>query len=138
LKLNGTAGLYNATIIVTAKANPANTPREALVTVSSSGLESKVISITQEAGTVVTSDAEVNNDNIMIYPNPFTDKVRVTLSNATPNAYIGIYNLNGIQLYNYEVKDGFVEFDMTKYPSGLYFVRIKTPNEVVAKRVVKY
>jgi len=138
LTLNGTAGLYNVTIIATAKANPVNTPREALVTVSSSGVDSKVISITQEAGTVVTGDVEVNDDNIKIYPNPFTDKVRVTLSNTTPNAYIGIYNLNGIQLYNYEVKDGFVEFDMTKYPSGLYFVRIKTPNEVVAKRVVKY
>jgi len=78
------------------------------------------------------------NDNkkdlISITPNPVFNKLFINVPLDFESSEIMVYNVNGqVILKNTLVK----ELDVSNFSSGLYFLKIKTPEGIISKKFVK-
>jgi hypothetical protein len=72
-----------------------------------------------------------------LYPNPTTGKFFVTFSKSLSNASISITDNNGKILAQFKVKGYKVDFDLSPYSAGMYYVRIEEDGKVITKKVIK-
>ncbi|MGD0711241.1 MAG: T9SS type A sorting domain-containing protein [Bacteroidales bacterium] len=82
---------------------------------------------------------EINSDNsIDIYPNPASSEIEVIGNQLSVNS-IDIYNMLGERIYTSPFTDYRSPFtiDVSFFPSGMYFIEIKTQNGVEEKKFVK-
>jgi len=101
LKVDPATGQGNQPITFTADANPSGTERTAMVTVSATGADSQIITITQEALITGVADRTPNKPIINCYPNPFSRQVSVEIQNpAQEKITADIYNLAGQKVKN--------------------------------------
>jgi hypothetical protein len=135
IKVNSLLGANNNTITVTASANPSENQRTATVTVSGNGVTSKTVTITQAAS--VTGITEILSPDIQLYPVPVINKMVISFSKPLSQTSINIYTLNGIKVYSSYIKNSITEVDMSKYASGIYFVKIINPDGVTNKKIIK-
>ena len=72
---------------------------------------------------------------VQIYPNPTTSVVYVE---AKAMSHVEVYDNEGRVLQDYDAygKDQVV-VDMTMYLSGVYYIRVHTPEEVIIQKVIK-
>jgi endoglucanase len=111
----------DATLLFTATANPANTERSAVVTISATGVVSQTITITQAAGTITAIDKN-KVAAITIYPNPATTSFTVPIEGS---AIVQIYSVNGSLVYTTRIS-GKTSIPVIDIPAGLYLVKITT------------
>lgn len=77
-----------------------------------------------------TSVASVDkNIDILAYPNPVTDRLKLTLDNATKGNYIiNAYSINGTKLYEDKVQINGTKYETSlqtdKWSTGIYYVQI--------------
>lgn len=88
-----------------------------------------------------TSVAETNTLTHTVYPNPFTNEVRINANETVNgNASISVFNVLGEQVYNYNMKcNDTKEFviDGSSLNAGIYFYNISTENGELKGRIVK-
>jgi hypothetical protein len=72
-----------------------------------------------------------------LYPNPTTGKVFVTFSKSLSNASISITDNNGKALAQFKANGYKVDFDLSPYAAGMYYVRIEEDGKVITKKVIK-
>jgi uncharacterized protein (TIGR02145 family) len=79
---------------------------------------------------IVTNTTEVYDEELVIYPNPFTDVINVNLSTGT---YI-ILNIEGAI-----VKKGKItpQIDINQLASGSYFLKISINNDIKITKIIK-
>ncbi|MCL2074311.1 MAG: T9SS type A sorting domain-containing protein [Marinilabiliaceae bacterium] len=86
---------------------------------------------------VTIDDVGINfekNDEIVIYPNPTSGKFSVfSFQFSVEN--IEIFDIAGRLVFTPNPIEG--AFDITHLPNGIYFVRIKTDNEIITKKIIK-
>jgi hypothetical protein len=75
------------------------------------------------------------NASFSVYPNPSKERFIIE-TNQTENSKIEIYNLVGELSYQSTITSAKTEIDMSKQPSGIYFVKINHGNTVYTKRIV--
>ena len=70
-----------------------------------------------------------------VYPNPTINVLHVE---AEKMSHVEVYDNEGRRLQDYDA-DGknLLTIDMTPYVSGVYFVRVHTPKNVVILKVIK-
>lgn len=89
----------------------------------------------------MTQVQEYNNLTHSVYPNPFTDEVRITTADAVNgSANVQVYNVLGEQVYQQTVNcTDTKEFtiDGSNLKSGIYFYRINTKNGLLQGKIVK-
>lgn len=73
---------------------------------------------------------------ISIFPNPFFDKVTLTINDAN-FSFIHIYNSLGSLIFSSEIKQEGLEIDLTGQPKGIYFANVKGNNGSVTKKLIK-
>ncbi len=74
---------------------------------------------------------------IRVYPNPFEDQLIIELSENVKR--IEVSGMNGIVIYQEELTSSNpVLIDTNTFPSGVFFVRIQFPNEILTKKLIKY
>ena len=130
----GTFTAGNAMLTFTAAANQAVADRSATVTISATGLPSKVITITQAAGTITQID-ENKVAAISIYPNPATTGFTVTTEGK---AIVQVYSMSGTLVLSTKIS-GKELIPIYNMPTGLYLVKIITGNTFsVQSLVVKH
>ena len=127
----GTFTAGNATLTFTAAANQANADRSATVTVSATGLPSKIITITQAAGTITQID-ENKVAAISIYPNPATTGFTVTTEGM---AIVQVYSVSGTLVLSTKIS-GKEVIPISNMPAGLYLVKITTGNTFSVQSLV--
>jgi photosystem II stability/assembly factor-like uncharacterized protein/PKD repeat protein len=91
---------------------------------------------------VVVCQTGINNDpelaGIRISPNPSTGLFQITLNSKDPKTRVTVSNLIGEQIVTGEVNRGETyELDLTHFPDGVYFLRLKTATGWVSRKVVK-
>jgi hypothetical protein len=79
----------------------------------------------QKTGTInVASTTGILDDNSYtlskVFPNPFKDKIILSASKATK---MDVLSSSGCLIFSLVIPNGETEIDLTKYPSGLYFLR---------------
>lgn len=88
------------------------------------------------AVTTVSIDDITSLENIVIYPNPVKNTVNVDLGNVN-NASISLLDMSGKELFNKEkVEDAVYTFEMNQAP-GVYFIRVRSNENVKLFKVIK-
>ena len=72
-----------------------------------------------------------------VYPNPFTTKFTIELSNTNEPVTIELYNVIGDVIKKQITSESKTSIDLTAYSSGVYFVKVSTTNGSDTKRLVK-
>jgi hypothetical protein len=84
----------------------------------------------------------IDNNSVVIYPNPASNVIRIEASFGLPgNVDISVIDVTGRELNNiiYNSPDGNMakEMDVSSLANGLYFIRLVKDGQTVIKRIVK-
>jgi serine protease len=93
-----------------------------------------------KVGNVTDVEESLNGAELEFYPNPVSSALIVDFSNNTPpeNLSIEVMNNLGITLYQSSIKTKNTMVDVSGYPAGIYYIKLKSGDAVVCKRIVKY
>ena len=77
--------------------------------------------------------------NITCFPNPFNDKIIITLSSDIDISEIIVYNSIGQEIVNKPKLEGNqLIINLTQEPNGLYYLIIKDNNKIIqTKKLIK-
>ncbi len=130
LTVSDASGDGNKTITLTAAANPTTSTRQATVTVKSTGLTDKTVTVTQAAGTATGID-HLASEGIRLYPNPATNGFTIE-SDKIPTL-LTVYNLTGDLVHTQTVL-GKTYVDISALKAGLYMIKINGKTIKLTKR----
>ena len=105
----------------------------------------EVVAVYENGMTSVAAIAIIDNDwinvaetedvNVMIYPNPAKDVVKVTTVNGQQST-VKVYNTLGMLVEEIEINSNETEINVSDYNPGVYFFNIQTENGNVTKKIV--
>jgi hypothetical protein len=134
LTVSSPSGLGSTTLTLTAAANPANATRTASVTLSATGVSSKIITITQtENGITAIKSHYVNS--LSMYPNPVTNEL--TITDIEQNARIEIYDLAGKLLISKIAHSTTEKIDVSNLENGVYSVKVSESKDIKIGKLLK-
>jgi Secretion system C-terminal sorting domain len=90
------------------------------------------------SGTNLATDS-FNLENIAIYPNPSKGIYNLSLNNLTIDT-IELYDLTGVKINvidNLKINNNESILDLTSVASGVYFLKIKSNNQTITKKIIK-
>lgn len=88
-------------------------------------------------GTLATEQFELNN--IAIYPNPSKGIYNIAMGTITPKT-IEVFDLTGKIIFSrkdFQNSGSEIKIDLSAVSSGIYFVKIASENQSVARRIIK-
>ena len=88
---------------------------------------------------IVGIEERVGDEGIMVYPNPFSDYIKILLPNSEGLYRIRIFNVMGDEIKNDSIH-GVAELkvDMRAIPKGIYFIGIEQDNrKIFAGKIIK-
>ena len=107
--------------------------------------------ITDANGCMMTSN-EITVDNVLsldrkalenmlrLFPNPASDHIHIQMNFDEAYEVVStLYDVNGKELINSKpsiITSRNLEWDLSDYPQGIYFVKIRVEDKVITKRVV--
>ncbi len=88
---------------------------------------------------IVTKEAETKEFQYVdaLYPNPTTGQFFVIFSKNLSNASISILDNTGKTIAAFKASGNKVDFDLSPYASGMYYVRIEEDGKSITKKVIK-
>lgn len=93
-----------------------------------------------EIGSSIDINDNLQNQSLLVYPNPAKDKIYIDFGDLTPNnVKIEIYNMMGKMVRKYEKEEkitGTFFADISGLDSGLYLIKINDKHGVVAKKLI--
>jgi hypothetical protein len=104
------------------------------------GLYSEQFEVLVDEGGLGISEAG-SGTRMMVYPNPNTGSFTLDLSvPASGNSEITIFNAKGIQIMHEKImqheKRFSVQYDLGKYPDGLYFIQLQAAGSSVSRKII--
>lgn len=92
-------------------------------------LEKKVASITHTNF--------LNDDKVLIFPNPTSNFINIELNNKEYIEYnIQLFDVNNNLLFYTITYDSFIKFDISRYPKGTYLLRVFNYNTVFTEKII--
>lgn len=76
--------------------------------------------------------------SMIIYPNPTANSIAIELSQLEENTTLTISSINGEQLIYQKIKNNKTKIDISKFQSGIYFVKILNNNKCQVKKIIVY
>jgi hypothetical protein len=92
----------------------------------------------QRTVTVTAVDPTIENSKIVVYPNPASSNLRISLGSGNPD-FIGLFNSLGqiADIPKFEKSNGFINIDIQNLVPGNYWVRFQSLNKTIVVPVVK-
>jgi hypothetical protein len=91
------------------------------------GFCSKSSVFTQSVSACTSLIESINQTDVVIYPNPFTDNVVVKTNNYNQQInYLKIYNALGALIFEKPVDVEAIEINTVEWNSGVYFIQVNT------------
>ena len=78
---------------------------------------------------------EISNKSLQIFPNPTKDNV--VLVGLKKETSLKIYNSIGALAYQNIVSSDRTEIDLTSYTTGIYFIKIKSVDTEIVRKIIK-
>jgi hypothetical protein len=91
-------------------------------------LDVKVVTV-GDPNPVAVKDAMEDSRGFAVYPNPAREKVVIASENVATEANIGIYDLQGVLVYEKQIRNSFPgksEIDISSLRQGVYYMLITT------------
>jgi len=79
-------------------------------------------------------EVEVTNADIKVYPNPTLGEVTIE---AEQMSHVELYDTEGRRLQDYYANSDKLHINLNHLSTGMYYLRIHTPNGVTIQKVVK-
>jgi PKD repeat protein len=76
-----------------------------------------------------------NINETLVYPNPTTGEIKILLPNKV-NSSVSVFNVIGEKVYNVTSNSNYIDFDLSKQPNGVYFVKVTSNGEVTTKKIL--
>ncbi len=84
-----------------------------------------------------STDIQITTENnIKIYPNPAEDFINITSDNQTITS-VALYNIDGRLLERNKPNSNKILLNIGEYPGGVYFIEIKSDENVIKKKIIK-
>jgi uncharacterized delta-60 repeat protein len=103
------------------------------------GVSSVIVKINLE-GKMLSVDPipEKSISNVQIYPIPVKEKINLSFSNSIKPTKISVYSASGTELYSSVIKSSEeIEVDMSRFNSGVYFIKVFSNSGITTKKVIK-
>lgn len=86
-----------------------------------------------------TSTTALENEEVVISPNPAHDQVTIQLKESdTELKKVALFNLNGqLTLEESSSYNNTITLDTKSIPSGVYYLKIESGDEVISKKIIK-
>ena len=92
---------------------------------------------------ILTRINDLKNNNFSIYPNPTTgffeiknEKLKIKNIKITDITGKTIYNLTSGHAHLY-IENVHLQIDISNQPTGIYFIKIQTENNIITKKIIK-
>lgn len=122
----------------TAEENPNKTVRSSTVTVSSAGVESQTITVTQNAKNTTRIDPMSIKPDLILYPNPTTGKLLLVFDQIPLNGIsVSIEDITGKNCLKQLIREKEVWIDLSGNNPGIYFLKTDQENIKVQKVILK-
>jgi len=73
-----------------------------------------------------------------IYPNPFTDKLQISIDQPSEDVMISIVNMTGQTVYNNSIANtGHINLNLENLDKGVYLLHIKVGDNISTQKIVK-
>ncbi len=84
-------------------------------------------------------DNDLDNNNVSVYPNPFSDSFNISLNETNPyGTSVKIFNVNGVAIDEVLINEKNINYNKPDLPQGIYFVQIWKNNKLLSiKKVIK-
>ena len=100
-------------------------------------IDSITVTVSDRCDTLLIGNGElrIDNENVMIFPNPANDRLYIKTTSKKPNIFVEISNIYGQLIINYQLSiiNSIATVNVSYLDRGIYFVKING----VAKRFVK-
>lgn len=83
--------------------------------------------------TLDVTETETEKENVMVYPNPTDGIINISACNIDK---VSVYNIVGQEVESFVIDDNQCRIDISDYNDGVYFVKIKTENEIMTKKII--
>ena len=130
------SGSDTSIIILTATANPYDTIRTALVSVTGKNLGPYNVKIKQMPKNS-TGNNEPSINEIKAYPNPVTNNITLIFPQEALPLTITLYDISGKELTKVKTSDPIEVLDMWKYKPGPYILKITTQEKTMEQKIIK-
>ncbi len=137
LSPNDTSGTDTSLITVKVLSNKSTNHRIDTITISGNNVNTQKIIVTQsaESGTGINNIAQAE---VSLYPVPVIDNLTISIPKPPSETNLIIYSLNGIEVYSSGITNAITTVDMSKYTSGVYFIKIISSNlGIITRKVIK-
>lgn len=124
-------GTGDAEVVITAQANSESVTRSTTVTISASGLDDKVIDVTQAANSTGVETDEYSKS--IIYPNPVKDFLY--FKSIESNTNVRVISTEGVVVFNDIVSSNSI--DLRTLEKGYYILEIKNEKKTIVTKLVK-
>lgn len=81
----------------------------------------------QEACLIIAAPSAVSSPSLKIYPNPFSERIRIGLTGLKGEGTIQIINFRGVVISEGQIQHPGCEMVLTNLPVGVYMVRFLSP-----------
>lgn len=132
LTVSPSSGTENGIVIFTARANPSNSARSAMVTISAAGVTPQVITVMQAAGTNGVSS--LTEELVPFYPNPVADGI--FLCGIDGKSIITLSDMSGNICFRKEVSVN-EYIPLNSLPQGVYILKLSSDKGIVESKLVK-
>ena len=81
-------------------------------------------------------EVEGANTQVVLQPNPATDRVSLHMSDFEGEAAISILSVDGREMYNFDTHNTTFDFDVSTMAAGTYFVRVQTAEWTAVRKLI--
>ncbi|HWY09844.1 MAG TPA: S8/S53 family peptidase [Bacteroidia bacterium] len=107
---------------------------DSLLDLQNSAAAAQIKYATVAATGVGVKEISLAANSVLVYPNPATDKIYVTIKNKTENDLF-VYDVNGKLVYENKNSSSF-SIDTEKWNRGIYFIKISNKDGVSTSKIV--
>jgi hypothetical protein len=89
--------------------------------------------------TIISSTAKPVPGNVDIFPNPFQNELGIVLPVSAQEAFVTIYNLQGVAVFELRsAGEPVLKIDSSALPAGAYFATVQIDGRRFTRKVVKF
>ena len=136
VSLDRLEGSNNAIITMTAVSNTSNTDRSGIIFILGDNNITTSMAITQ-LFSLTDILSKTDEDKIKVYPNPFTDKVVLDLTDPAQKGTVDIFDSTGRKLMSRKLNESRTEIDLHAFTEGIYYLKVITNKSITTRKIVK-